>query len=99
MTQDTDLTAAKLNHETARIDWRALQPFFARGQTILVQPGFDLVAVATAFADDQRDTVAAWMDAGEVMRVSDTQAAAWSQTNAEMWAVVVAPWVLIQPAA
>jgi len=97
MTQDIELTAAKLNQETARIDWSALQPFFARGQTVLVRPGLDLVAVATAFASDQRDVVATWMEAGEVARVSDAQAEDWSQTNAEMWAVVVAPWVLIQP--
>ena len=99
MTQDIALTAAKLNQETARIDWTALQPFFARGQTVLVRPGLDLVAVATAFADDRRDAVAGWMETGDVAHVTDAQAETWSQTNEEMWAVVVAPWVLIQPVA
>ena len=98
MTQDPASTAAKLNQETARIDWTALQPFFARGQTVLVRPGLDLVAVATAFADDRRDAVAAWMETGDVAPVADAQAEEWSQTNAELWAVVVAPWVLVQPA-
>ena len=29
-------------------------------------------------------------------KVADQQAAAWLATDAEVWAVVVSPWVLVQ---
>ena len=37
-----------------------------------------------------------WIESGEVAPVSDQQALAWYQANAELWAVVAAPWVLVQ---
>lgn len=96
MHDDTALLAAKLNQETARLEWASLQRFFARGQTIRVAPQLDLLAVATAFATDQREQVATWMDTGEVAPVSDQEAAAWHASDAALWTVVVAPWVLVQ---
>ncbi len=97
MQDDPALLAAKLNQETARLDWASLQRFFARGQTIRVDPQLDLVAVATAFATDQQEQVAAWMREGTVAAVTDAQAAQWHQAEAALWTVVVAPWVLVQP--
>ena len=35
--------------------------------------------------------------AGKVARVSDEQAREWAETDALVWAVVVSPWVLVQP--
>lgn len=88
-----------LNRETARISWRELQPFFARGQTVAVDPDLDLVAVAAAFADDDKPAVQGWMDQARVAVVTDAQSAAWLDAEADMWAVVVAPFVLVQPVA
>ena len=46
----------------------------------------------------QRDVIGfqQWIDAGEVAPVSDQQALAWYEANEELWAVVAAPWVLVQ---
>jgi hypothetical protein len=32
-----------------------------------------------------------------VLRTTASQARRWSDADAELWAVVVAPWVLVQP--
>jgi hypothetical protein len=36
------------------------------------------------------------MDAGQIARVSDAQALAWYESDADVWAVVVRPYVLVQ---
>jgi len=87
----------QLNLETGRISWRELQPFFARGQTVYVAPELDLIRVARGFADDEADQVRAWMDDGRVSEVSTDQARHWIEHDADMWAVVIKPWVLVQP--
>lgn len=93
--QETDLFT-RLAGETGRIEWQALQPFFAKGQLVFVAPELDLVAVAAAFGEDDATRVRAWMDDGRLARVSDDQAMAWHAANAELWAVVVRPWILVQ---
>lgn len=94
---DIDTLTARLNQETARIRWHELQPFFARGQTVRIDPGLDLVSVATAFAEDHREQVQSWMQDQRVGLVSDDESATWLAADQEVWAVVVAPWVLVQP--
>jgi hypothetical protein len=88
----------KINLETGKISWPELQRHFARGAVINVDPGIDLVQVASAFAYDQRNQVAQWMTDGKVVRATDEHARQWTDENPVFWAVVVAPWVLVQEA-
>jgi hypothetical protein len=94
----TDELEAQLNLETGRISWQELQPFFAKGQTIYVAPQLDLIRVARSFVDDDSEQVRAWMDEQRVSEVDADQAREWIERDADMWAVVVKPWVLVQPA-
>ena len=94
--QDNDSLAARLNRQTATIKWSELQPFFARGQAVRVETGLDLIEVAAAFADDQVEQVKRWMQDNRVAAVSEQEAADWASDDAVVWAVVVAPWVLVQ---
>ena len=96
MTGDKESLFAHLNGETGRIDWPALQPWFAKGDTLQVAKGVDLVAVATALAADDAAAVKGWLDAGQLGPVSAEQASAWFEASAEVWAVVVLPWILVQ---
>jgi hypothetical protein len=96
-TEDPHLLAAKLTAETAKIPWRELQRFFAQGRAIQVAPSLDLIDVAARIADDDAEQVEAWMNAGKVEPVSDHQARQWIDADALVWAVVVRPWVLVQP--
>lgn len=63
-----------------------------------VAPELDLVAVARLVADDDGREISKLMAEGKFGMVSEAQAAAFWAENREMWAVVVAPWVLVQPA-
>ncbi len=87
---------ARLNAETATIAWKELQPFFARGSVIRVADGLDLVAVAAAVVEDDRDAVEAWLLQRQIERVEAQQARYWYDSDARLWAVVAAPWVLVQ---
>ncbi len=92
-----DVERDKLNLETARIQWSELQTQFAGGRLIYVAPELDLVAVALSCARDDISQVQQWMDHGQVANVSDDQAKEWQDANRQFWAVVVKPWVLVQP--
>lgn len=86
-----------INLETAQIRWHELQRFFASGNAIAVDPTLDLTHVAAQIAADNAAQIEAWMNAGLVDVVKDTQALQWYETDAFVWAVVIKPWVLVQP--
>ena len=91
-----DFKRATVNLETARIAWKELQRFFANGSAIYVSSDLDLIEVAFQISEDNKEQVLAWMNTGQLARVSDTQALAWYEADAEVWAVVVRPYVLVQ---
>ncbi|SNB58882.1 hypothetical protein SAMN04487880_3219 [Marinobacter sp. es.042] len=91
-----DELKAKLNLETSRIRWHELQTYFARGQVVRVSPDLDLLDVAAELAADNKQRFAQWMEEGRVGEVAPDTAQDWYDRNAELWAVVIAPWVLVQ---
>jgi hypothetical protein len=91
-----EIFRAKVNLETSRIRWHELQRYFASGVAIAVAAELDLVEVAFQISADNKAHVANWLSAGKVGAVSDAQALAWYQADAEVWAVVVSPYVLVQ---
>jgi hypothetical protein len=91
-----EIDSINLNLETSRIAWKELQRFFASGAAIFVSEGLDLIEVAVQISKDNRAQVAQWMGAGQIGRVSDAQALAWYESDADVWAVVVRPYVLVQ---
>jgi hypothetical protein len=86
----------KINQETARIAWKELQRFFASGAAILVTADLDLVEVAFQLSEDNKPQVAQWLSAEKIGKVTDEQALAWYEADADVWAVVVSPYVLVQ---
>ena len=92
-----DIDRINVNLETSRIAWKELQRFFANGSAIFVSEALDLVDVAVQISRDNKAQVAQWLEAGQIARVSDAQALAWYETDADVWAVVVRPYVLVQP--
>jgi len=91
-----DLAREKVNLETSQIAWKELQRFFASGSAVFVAPALDLVEVAYQFSIDNKDQVASWMQNNQLALVSDQQAIAWLEEDADVWAVVVKPWILVQ---
>lgn len=96
MTEHRSTLYAKLLGETAPITWQELQPFFARGALLWVDGEQDLVEFALGVAEDDRAQVAAWLQAGLLAKVEESRAEDLLARDPQLWAVVVAPWVLIQ---
>jgi len=94
---DPSDTYFKLCQETARIGWSELARFFAQGRVLQVAQGLDLPKVAAAIADDDADQVRAWTESKELGAVPDQTAASWFEDKRDVWAVTVAPYVLVQP--
>ena len=87
---------AELNLETARVYWQELETHFARGVVIRVDSDLDLVVVATCLANDDKPAVEQWINTGKVQHLEMHVAKDWSTRAPELWAVVVAPWVVVQ---
>jgi len=99
MTSPSDILRAKLNLETAQLQWPQLERHFARGNVIKVTVGMDLVEVALNVAENNTATVQAWLADGRIARADMPDAEDWHVRQPAFWAVVVAPWVLVQEVA
>lgn len=97
MSSQQEIFRAKVNLETAQMPWREMQRYFASGVALYVAPELDLVEVAFQMSEDNAAQVGQWMGCGQLGRVSDQQAQDWFEADAMLWAVVVSPWVLVQP--
>jgi hypothetical protein len=98
MTNPKEILRAKVNLETAQMPWREMQRYFASGAAIFVSPELDLVETAYQMSEDNAPLISQWMAAGQFGKVTDEQAQTWWDADAVLWAVVVSPWVLVQPA-
>ena len=96
MKEDLEQITARLNTETARIEWKELERHFARGVLLTVSPELDLVEVGAHMIHDDKHIIDAWLESGELGKTSDDDAIGWSESEPALWAVVVAPWVLVQ---
>lgn len=96
MTDEAGTLYAKLLGETAAIGWQELQPVFARGALLRVAADCDLIEAALAVAEDDGAKVAQWMASGQLGKLAVEQAQDWLERDPDLWAVVVAPWVLVQ---
>lgn len=96
MAEQPRYTKAQLHEETARISWPDLERHFARGVVIHVESELDLVEVATAFVNDDKVLVENLMQKGGIAHLAIDTAKDWSSRDPDLWAVVAAPWVLVQ---
>lgn len=99
MTTPSDLLRAKLNLETAQLAWPELERHFARGDVIKVATGMDLIDAALNIAENNAATVQEWLAEGRIARAQLSDAEDWHARKPMFWAVVVAPWVLVQEVA
>lgn len=86
-----------INQQTAKIPWHDLQRYFASGQTLHVSLELDLIDVALSMNKDDCSLIEQWINSGSLRPVSDDEAKMWFKQDATVWAVTIAPWVLVQP--
>ena len=86
----------KLNLETAKISWTEIQRFFAQGLIIVVDQNLDLIEVAAKFTNDDSEDIRELMDGVKIRKADTDDAKTWNRFDTLFWAVVTAPWVLVQ---
>ena len=86
----------RLNLQTAPISWAEMERFFARGRVLDVTADLDLIEVASALTEDDVEKFSQWTATGQVQHLSDTTAKQWVEDDSDLWAVVIAPWVVAQ---
>ena len=94
--QQKELLYAKLNLEASQMPWRELQRYFAGGTIITVHDGIDMIEVAVLIASDDVSAITKMLDERHIEKVTDAQAQTWLDADADLWAVVVKPWILVQ---
>lgn len=94
--REQEVLHAKLNMETARMPWRELQRYFASGHIIAIADGLDMVSVAVMMAADDAQGISRLVEQKGIEKVTDEQAEAWFEAEADLWTVVVKPWILVQ---
>jgi hypothetical protein len=82
--------------QTARIHWHDLQTYYAHGSVVRVAPSLDLLDVAVQLGKDNVEQFQQWIADAEISPVSEEEAVVWYESNQLLWAVVAAPWVLVQ---
>lgn len=95
---DREVLRAKLNLETAQLDWQTLERHFARGVVIKLVSDLDLVDAALHIAENNAAIVQRWLTKGQLARAEMSDAEDWVARKPAFWAVVVAPWVVVQEA-
>jgi hypothetical protein len=96
MSEEIPAVGDLLNAQTARIGWDELARHFARGVLVRVDAPKDLLHVAELIVRDNTRSLEPLFTSGVVSRADDEDARRWARLKPEFWAVVVAPWVLVQ---
>lgn len=87
---------AKILGETAKIPWKELERFYAQGKLILVDSSLNLIETGYSISLDDATKIIQWMEQGLLLKQFDEQANRWHEQDAEVWSVVIHPWVLVQ---
>ena len=85
-----------LHLETAKIPWRELQRFFAGGKLLLLDSHQDMLDVAASLVANDVERIQSLIKQELLVHPNDEQAKSWVAEDAELWAVVLKPWVLVQ---
>lgn len=95
--EDSQSTPEKLEKYTGRVDWEYLKPHFDSGALLYVDPHLKLTEVGQALADDAKKKIEAWLKSGDLVKPSGPHAKWWQENPQEFTALVVSPFVLMQP--
>jgi len=95
--EDTTSSADKLDKYTGEVDWLYLKPHWEAGVLLYVDPSIDLLEVGDALAADDTDKVQDWLTRADLLKPGELHAQQWEQGEESFRAMVVSPFVLMQP--
>ena len=94
---DTQSPTEKLEKYTGVVTWDYLKPHFKSGSLIFVDQSLNLTEVGYAFTEDNKEQIQAWLKSGDLLKPSEPHAQWWEANPQEFTALVVSPFVLMQP--
>ena len=89
----------KLEKYSGTVDWQYLKTHFEKGVILYVDASLQLTEVGKAIATDKRSQVDRWLKTGDLLKPGPPHAEHWESTQAKFTAMVVSPFILIQPLA
>lgn len=96
--EDESTTREKLEKYTGEVEWSYLQKHYENGALLYVDPSLSLTEVGEALTRDDAEAVKRWRRSGDLVTPSTPHAFYWEESEARFRALVVSPFVLIQPA-
>ena len=97
MGEDTQCTEEKLKKYTGVVDWEYLKPHYKSGALIYVDPCLKITEVGTAVSNDDKKQIEVWLKSGDLVKPSDLHEEWWEENPQDFTALVVSPFVLMQP--
>lgn len=94
---DTQSPEEKIAKYTGEVSWKYLKPHYESGALLWVDPSLTLAQVADALSTDDTETVTNWLGNGDLVKIGDLHAQQWEDSDQLFTAVVVTPFVLMQP--
>ncbi len=96
MTEDKLPLDLKLNMETAKLSWKELEVFFAKGTLLQVAVGEDLITTAELIATNNQNELEKLIVSKKLEFATPEWIRNSCQPTTELWTLVVAPYVLCQ---
>ena len=94
----TDQPTSRSSKNTpGEVGWDYLEKHFESGALLYVDPSLDLVTVGQAISDDDTESVMKWKKSGDLVQPSGPHAEYWAESKTQFLALVVSPFVLVQP--
>ena len=94
---DGSTTSEKLKKYTGEVTWKYLKSHYEAGALLYVDPSLELTEVGEAIAADDSKRVKAWRASADIITPSAPHAEYWEESEGAFRALVVSPFVLIQP--
>ena len=87
----------RFQQDLAEVPWKDLRIHLQRDAVILVAAELDLVEVAVAVAEDDKERVEAWISSAKLAKPSREQLDGWEkQLEKPFRVLIVQPFILVQ---
>ena len=88
----------ELEKYMGEVGWDYLKPHFESGALLYLDPSLDMKQVGEALVADDRAQVEGWLKSGDLVKPSGPHVDYWESAGETYRALVVSPFVLMQPA-
>ena len=83
--------------DLAEVCWRELKIHLQRDAIITVSTALDIITVAEAVANDNKDAVEGWIENNQLGKPSEDQLKSWEENQEKSFKMlIVQPFILIQ---